>query len=1086
MRKFTYLLAALAIALPSSAQVPGSGNDDVTSPTGQQFALNAAQATQEKVEVCNPKKISAQFAPYIATYKSLQARTFGDGGRQVRMAQVGDSLVIADVVLANSVFKAGVNGSQLSIPVPYSVGRVEGVGNVDLVALKMEGTAISPDTEVTEITGTLADDETVTFNGMFGLITTETENLTYYYAGQNLMIQKGNATMTMNYYGMDVSYSILAKQHDGVVTLTNFGNTGLTFDAPLTTDREIAIGGGKFARLKPASSFLDFMVAGIQRYTENPDGTILPRVYNTALTATAVSNRTVEWGMWCGTNSAGTYWIGPYMNGRIDFTEDIVYPTAPSLEGLTGSGTKTDPYLIPDTDTWLAVAANVEAGNTNLGKYFRVTADLDFSNNKFAPIGVASGFRGFLDGDGHTVTVNNAGGTSPCGLIGRLGENAVVRNLNSAGSFAFGDVQNTGGIVGIAYANSLVENCVNNADITSGGLGVGGVVGHSYTGAEIRNCKNTANIHYTGTNNSSWVAGICGYAQGTNLFDCANEGTFTIDEPTKAGCIGGVISYGTFNDSIVNCYNTADITGLQYVAGVQAYCAQMGIGWTVYQNCYNNGDISLTTTATNIPVGGAFSHVIAGSQLIDCYNTGNVTAVGCSSAGGVVGRYLGTTNDTMEDVMLFKRCYNTGNVTTTATGNTTVGGVLGFGNVVVMDSCYNSGDITSSKYIAGGLVGQLQNRNPNSYVTNCYNIGNVTGGYWVGGLFGNLAFDKKVDNVWNSGTVTANSRAGGIAGYSAYGGRISRAFNVGDVVLLNTAAGTGNNSGHAGGGIAGHYAGYITDSYNAGNIIGVSRTAGILASPYRGNATQDNVNYIHNITNCYNTGELINALADSCGNIVGVHTINNGTVWREYGYMIGDNPAQYLDTLQNCYYLNTINPDVIVEDVPGQVGLNSANLCNLEISDNFTSVGDYCYPVLATQTENPHALLYAAAVVPVPERGSSEVITKDFNVGAPDGLRWSSSYAGLTINGNNAMFSDDAYQGEITLTATFGNISREIVIQVDKPEYTAVDNIRADKQVKSVRYYNAQGVRVDADYDGMLIKVTQFTDGTQSSSKIMK
>ena len=46
--------------------------------------------------------------PYVATYKSL-VRTMGDGGSQVRIGTDGDSLVIADLVLANSVIKAGMN-----------------------------------------------------------------------------------------------------------------------------------------------------------------------------------------------------------------------------------------------------------------------------------------------------------------------------------------------------------------------------------------------------------------------------------------------------------------------------------------------------------------------------------------------------------------------------------------------------------------------------------------------------------------------------------------------------------------------------------------------------------------------------------------------------------------------------------------------------------------------------------------------------------------------------------------------------------------------------------------------------------------
>ena len=98
--------------------------------------------------------------PYVATYKSL-VRTIGDGGSQVRVGIDGDSLVIADLVLAGAVVKAGVNSNKLSIPNGYSVGRIDGVGNIAIFALKMVNNTISVDNTVTAITGTIAHNGTM-------------------------------------------------------------------------------------------------------------------------------------------------------------------------------------------------------------------------------------------------------------------------------------------------------------------------------------------------------------------------------------------------------------------------------------------------------------------------------------------------------------------------------------------------------------------------------------------------------------------------------------------------------------------------------------------------------------------------------------------------------------------------------------------------------------------------------------------------------------------------------------------------------------------------------------------------------------
>lgn len=1059
MKKIVYLLLAFAMSLPLSALT---------------------------------------FEPYVATYKSL-VRTIGDGGSQVRVAIDGDSLVIADLVLPGAVIKAGINGNKLSIPNKYSVGSIEGVGNIAFVALTMLNNTACVDNTAAAITGTIADDGTIALDGMFGLFTTEAETTSYYYAGKECIIQKGNATMTMNYNGTDVSFAIIARQHDGVVTLTNFGNTGLTFDAPLTVDREIVIGGGKFARLKPAASVLDFMVMGVTRYTTNADGKIKPIIFNNSLKATADGNQAVTWGPWCGTNSSGAYIVGPYMSGRIEFTEDIIFPTAPELTELTGTGSEDNPFIIATTDDWLAVAANVAAGNTHLGHHFKVTNDLDFSNQEFVPIGEVVGMRGTIDGQMHTITVSDTLGTSPRGLISRLGDNGLVRNLNAAGSFDFGTAINAGGIVGLTGQYCLVENCINRADITTSGQGVGGVLGHGNSSTVLRNCKNEGTIHYKGDNGSVWLAGVVGYAVNMSLYDCGNEGEFIIEKPSKAGCIGGVMSYSIFMDEVINCYNTANITAGQYISGVQAYSGQSGLGWTLYKGCYNTGNITSTVKETNVPLGGVFSHVIAGSQIIDCWNSGNIKSVGSGTVGGIVGRYLGATADDIERALLFKRCYNTGNVTATGSSNMTIGGVMGFGNVVAMDSCWNSGSISNSQYISGGIIGQIQNLSALSSITNCYNVGDVKGGYWVGGIVGNAATDRPIADCWNAGTVTAKNRVAGIVGYSGYGARISRCFNVGEIVSTGTGAGLGSTASHTIGGIAGDFGGYITDSYNAGRLKGISRVGGIMGSAYR-NPDKDSPHYIHHLAGCYNVGEFTKVLADSCGHIVGVHMQNNSGVWREHGFMLNGELAQYVDTLENCHYLNTINSKAIVETTADQHGHSVAELCKTSISDSYVSPGDYCYPILISQTENPYALLYAATIVPADVDAGSHYITTDFHVGVPQGVTWTSNYSGLTFDGTDALFTSEAYEGKVTLTATidpahFTNrpeaasdpLVRQFSIQVNKPYTDAVNEIKAGRKVKDVRYYNLQGVQVICPdgYSGILVQVTEYTDGTRGCSRLL-
>ena len=111
-------------------------------------------------------------------------------------------------------------------------------------------------------------------------------------------------------------------------------------------------------------------------------------------------------------------------------------------------------------------------------------------------------------------------------------------------------------------------------------------------------------------------------------------------------------------------------------------------------------------------------------------------------------------------------------------------------------------------------------------------------------------------------------------------------------------------------------------------------------------------------------------------------------------------------------------------------------------------------------------------------------------------------YAGLTFQGNQAIFSKDAYKGPVTITATIEapnypkfsvkkkataipTISRQIVVYVDKQETTGVNDVNMAKDVKNVRFYNLNGAQM-REANGACIKVIEYTDGTRQAVKVIK
>ena len=51
---------------------------------------------------------------------------------------------------------------------------------------------------------------------------------------------------------------------------------------------------------------------------------------------------------------------------------------------------------------------------------------------------------------------------------------------------------------------------------------------------------------------------------------------------------------------------------------------------------------------------------------------------------------------------------------------------------------------------------------------------------------------------------------------------------------------------------------------------------------------------------------------------------------------------------------------------------------------------------------------------------------------------------------------------------------------------TGIANVKGEKQVAGVKYYNLAGMESDSPFNGVNIVVTRYTDGSTSTSKMLK
>lgn len=207
----------------------------------------------------------------------------------------------------------------------------------------------------------------------------------------------------------------------------------------------------------------------------------------------------------------------------------------------------------------------------------RLTADLDMTGFRWVPIGFEEAeFAGLFDGCGHTIrglTIQKKG-PGNYGLFGHV--SGTVQNVASAGTIQnlAGDPHSAlGGIVG-EVSGGVVRNCAADFAVDGGGmplgLSAGGVVGLAEANSLIQNCRSSVRMENIQTS-LLYLGGIVGALLDSRVEDCAFAISLTAQggegQYIQAGDVAGSIQG---ESALVNCvhWETADGTFFEQEAAV--------------------------------------------------------------------------------------------------------------------------------------------------------------------------------------------------------------------------------------------------------------------------------------------------------------------------------------------------------------------------------------------------------------------------------------------------------------------------------------------------------------------------------------
>lgn len=298
---------------------------------------------------------------------------------------------------------------------------------------------------------------------------------------------------------------------------------------------------------------------------------------------------------------------------------------------------------------------------------------------------------------------------------------------------------------------------------------VGGIVGYADK-STLRRLFTQLSIYGRST-----VGGIIGYASDTQISDCGVKTETFNNGNNSAIMVGGIIGQASCSShcEFSNLVNYSDISsGSNYIGGI---FGSMVAGTSVKINkVVNLGKLSATNN-----IGGIIGkNAGKGIEVYDAANFGTIQGIAGDKEYGV-GGIAGAS----EDAITIYKSVNHGNITINRNAKYYgAGGILGYvkqGGAHIRYCC-NRANIDYPKdkedsHGIGGIVGSIEKASDNddSYVLDCYNMGEING-------------QQKA-----TGTLGSDYR-GGIVGNLGSHGRCYRAVNGGYVRFGNAGVGYGN------------------------------------------------------------------------------------------------------------------------------------------------------------------------------------------------------------------------------------------------------------------------------------------------------
>ena len=427
----------------------------------------------------------------------------------------------------------------------------------------------------------------------------------------------------------------------------------------------------------------------------------------------------------------------------------------PAVSAKAPEGTAGNPYRISTADELLAFAA--ASGEYSSDDVVALDADIDMTGKAWTPFVLGCQF----DGRGHRIY--NISSDAGC-IFTDISSGAVLKDVvfGSKDGTAYDgtssiSMSGTAGNTGLAGTSSGTVSGVTSfipvkaetaSPATANEVRVGGLVGSNY--GSISGCVYGGSINVSGTSDKMiFIGGITGWnsERSVSITNTSNKGSIYVDNDhgQAAAGIAGMHRGG----DITGCTNSGKITVKNssaknsYFGGIAGFIQIQAASGSRIEDCSNTGefDMSNTTVFGAGGIAGVIHRAATGAvTLSGCENSADVFMSGSHTAenvnlGGIAGMCDANNSNPYTGTNVISSCTNSGKIyyrESRSLGNldgniSTAGGIIGWtNNRIEITGCTNTGAVSSDKIsldYLGGIAGYV---NSGTVIKDCSNTAPVT------------------------------------------------------------------------------------------------------------------------------------------------------------------------------------------------------------------------------------------------------------------------------------------------------------------------------------------------------------------------